>query len=80
MIQEILSALSDFGFKVEILEEELADLTIELAFQYGVTIYDASYIAISNKTIAKAISAIAPIPNTLDRETRAILMNYKNPF
>jgi predicted nucleic acid-binding protein len=56
-IKEILFALSDFGFLVESLEAELADLTVKLAFQYGVTIYDASYIAISNKKKCDFVTA-----------------------
>lgn len=56
-IQEVLSALTRFGFLVVPLENALCDQTIELAFQYGITIYDASYIAISSKKNCEFVTA-----------------------
>ena len=56
-IQEVLSALTRFGFLVVPLENALYDQTIELAFQYGITIYDASYIAISSKKNCEFVTA-----------------------
>jgi len=48
-IKQVLSALFAFGFLVESLNEELGGMTIDIAYLYGITIYDASYIALSRK-------------------------------
>ena len=75
-IQQVLSALSKFGFLVESLEDELADMTIELAFQYGLTIYDASYIAISNKKNCEFVTADEKLYEKLKGEKVILLKEW----
>jgi predicted nucleic acid-binding protein len=75
-IKEIHSALSGFGFRVEPLKEELADLTVELAFQYGITIYDASYIAISSRNKCDFVTADEKLNNKLAGEKVILLKEW----
>jgi predicted nucleic acid-binding protein len=75
-IKEIHSALSGFGFMIEPLEGELADLTVELAFQYGTTIYDASYIAIGSRNKCDYVTADEKLYKKLTGEKIILLKEW----
>ena len=61
---------------IETLEGELADLTVELAFQYGITIYDASYLAISNKRKCDIVTADEKLYEKLTGEKVILLKEW----
>ena len=63
----------DFQFRIEPFEEKLANLTIDLAYQYGITIYDASYIAIGRKNQIKVITVDERLFSRL-KDERIILL------
>ena len=75
-LKEIHSALSGFGFMIEPLEGELADLTVELAYQYGITIYDASYISISSRNKCDFVTADEKLYNKLTGEKVILLKEW----
>lgn len=75
-IKEINSVLTNLGFRVEPLEGELADLTVELAFQHGITIYDASYIAISNKRKCDFVTADEKLSKKITGEKVILLKEW----
>ncbi len=75
-IKETMSALTGFGFMIEPLEGELANLTVELAFQYGITIYDASYVSISNKRKCDVVTADEKLYEKLTGEKVILLKEW----
>jgi predicted nucleic acid-binding protein len=72
-IQQILQALSKFGFIVMSLENEIGDLTIELAYRNGITVYDASYLAISSIRNCEFVTSDERLYNKLS-EGKVILL------
>jgi predicted nucleic acid-binding protein len=72
-VKMIIKALIDFQFIIEPFEEKLANLTIDLAYQYGITVYDASYIAIGRKNQIKVITADERLFSRL-KDERIILL------
>jgi predicted nucleic acid-binding protein len=76
-IQEVFSALSGFGFLVSSLQDDLGDLTIDLAFRYGIPIYDASYLAISQKKNCHFVTADVKLFEKLAEEKVILLKDWK---
>ncbi|MCX8193642.1 MAG: type II toxin-antitoxin system VapC family toxin [Nitrososphaeria archaeon] len=68
-VKSALKALEDLGIKIYDFRGELRDNSIELAYRYGVTVYDAAYIALAilqNATLYtsdKEVVAKIPSPN-----------------
>lgn len=76
-IQDVLSALLGFGFRVISLQDNIGDLTIELAFLYGITVYDASYIALSKKKEVDLITADEKLFRKITGEKVILLNEWK---
>ena len=48
-LKEVASTLDDFQLNLYELQGELAELSVELAMRKGLTVYDASYLALARK-------------------------------
>lgn len=75
--KNIIQALNDFQFRVEPFVQGLANLTIELAYQYGITIYDACYIAIGKKNQVDFVTADKKLYSKLKSERIILLEDWK---
>ena len=75
--KNIIQALNDFQFRIEPFEQGLANLTIELAYQYGITIYDACYIAIGKKNQVDFVTADKELYSKLKSERIILLEDWK---
>ena len=76
-VKKIIKALIDFQFRIEPFER-VANLTIDLAYQYGITIYDASYIAIGRRNQITVITADERLYSKLENEQIILLEEWKN--
>ncbi|MHA2202983.1 MAG: type II toxin-antitoxin system VapC family toxin [Candidatus Hodarchaeales archaeon] len=76
-VNKIIKALIDFQFRIELFEEKLANLTIDLAYQYGITIYDASYIAIGRRSQIAVITADKNLFAKVEEERIILLEEWK---
>ena len=56
-MRNIAQAVNLYGFKLYPLTGELAELTVEVAYANGLTIYDASYLALAIKNKTKLYTA-----------------------
>jgi len=48
-LKEICLALNKYGFEVHDLEEDLKEKSITISYNYNITVYDASYVALALK-------------------------------
>ncbi|UCE12286.1 MAG: type II toxin-antitoxin system VapC family toxin [Candidatus Heimdallarchaeota archaeon] len=76
-IKNVVQTLEDFQFRVEFFEKDVAHPTIDLAYQYGITIYDASYIAISKKNQIDFMTADEKLYSKLRGERVILLEDWK---
>jgi predicted nucleic acid-binding protein len=76
-VKNIIQTLIDFQFRIEPFEQKLANLTIDLAYQYGITIYDASYIAIGKRSQVDFITADEKLFSKLNGERIILLEDWK---
>lgn len=76
-VKKIIKTLIDFQFRIEPFEERIANLTIDLAYQYGITIYDASYIAIGRRNQIKVITADEKLYSKLEDEQIILLKEWR---
>ncbi|MFW9903203.1 MAG: type II toxin-antitoxin system VapC family toxin [Candidatus Thorarchaeota archaeon] len=76
-VKKIIKTLNDFQFRIEPFEEKIANLTIDLAYQYGITIYDASYIAIGRRNQIKVITADERVYSKLEDEQIILLKEWR---
>jgi predicted nucleic acid-binding protein len=76
-VKKIIKTLIDFQFRIEPFEERIANLTIDLAYQYGITIYDASYIAIGRRNQIKVITADERLYSKLEDEQIILLKEWR---
>lgn len=56
-VQQVLDALDKFQFKFEEFRGEFAKKSINIAYMYGITVYDASYVALSDLANTVLITA-----------------------
>ncbi|MFW9779803.1 MAG: type II toxin-antitoxin system VapC family toxin [Candidatus Heimdallarchaeota archaeon] len=76
-VMNIIKTLLNFQFKIELLDEKLTDLTAKLAYQFGITIYDASYIAIGQLYQVHFITADEKLVSQIQNEQVILLENWK---
>ena len=75
-IKKVLESLIDFQFVIEDPEKELMEKTIDLAFKYGTTIYDASYLALGEKYDTKLITADKKLVEKISSEKYLLLSEF----
>lgn len=76
-VKKVMQTLEDFQFNVESFEKEVAHPSIDLAYQYGITIYDASYIALSKKNQIDFITADEKLFAKIRGERVILLEDWK---
>lgn len=75
-VKEIIHTLKEFQFKIESFDNDLIDITINIAYEYGITIYDASYVAISKKLQTNLITADNKLYTKLNGKRTILLKNW----
>jgi len=70
----VLKVLHTFQFRIEQLKDDLAEKTVDLAYQYGITVYDASYVALSSIHGTWLITSDEELHSRIEGE-KALLLN-----
>ncbi|MFX1513381.1 MAG: type II toxin-antitoxin system VapC family toxin [Promethearchaeota archaeon] len=76
-VKNIIQTLNNFQFRIEPFKQKLVNLTIDLAYQYYITIYDASYIAIGKRDRVDFITADRKLFSKLNSEQIILLEDCK---
>lgn len=70
-LDKITKSLFDLGFTIEKLTEKNLSIALEISVKYGITVYDALYVAIAQENRCELITAdkeLYKIPNVLPLE------------
>jgi predicted nucleic acid-binding protein len=76
-VLQAIQSLDNFQFKFEPFTGDFAKKTVEIAFIYGITIYDASYVALSEILSADLITADEKLYKKVPDHRIILLSNWK---
>jgi predicted nucleic acid-binding protein len=77
-LTQISQDLEDYQFNIVHFNTELMTRTVELALQYGITVYDSSYLALAKQISADLITADQKFLNKIgDREEAKHLRDFE---
>jgi predicted nucleic acid-binding protein len=77
-VEKVLTTLDKFQFKFEEFKGEFAQKTIKIAYAHGITIYDASYVALAEIAGAKLITADEKLFKKVSERNIILLSQWDN--